>query len=134
MTFVEPGQQSEFKLLGPSAKGSPVDSEYVLSRFLWSETIGSGTLSRRSRMHRNDDTQTTTDHDQPVPHTTGCIQRHTFVTSFNEVNSYALVGLYSSLSTHLPRPPRPPRSSSAITFNISLNSAVRCGVPQYRLK
>lgn len=42
-------------------------------------------------------------------------------------------GLYSSLSAHLPRP-RPPFSNTAIVFNISLNSAVRCGLPQKRLK
>ena len=43
------------------------------------------------------------------------------------------LGQYSSLSTHLPLP-LPPFSNSAIVFNISLNSAVRCGVPQNRLK
>lgn len=41
--------------------------------------------------------------------------------------------LYSSLSTHFPLPLLP-FSKVAITFNISLNSAVLCALPQYLLK
>lgn len=41
--------------------------------------------------------------------------------------------LYSSLSTQEPLPLLP-FSNLAIVFSISLNSAVRCSVPQYLLK